>query len=82
MNTKRGNGIESTDSGMRDPLAYWASKQDRYSRLSRMAMDFMTIQLMSAECEIFFGSWKDGTTYASSFRCYNYRDLPDFAILV
>jgi hypothetical protein len=42
---------ESTDSGVRDALAYWASKQDRYSRLSRMAMDSMTIQLMSAECE-------------------------------
>jgi hypothetical protein len=41
---------ESTDSGVRDPLAYWASKQDSYSRLSGMAMDSMMIQLVSAEC--------------------------------
>jgi hypothetical protein len=47
---------ESTDGNVRDPLAYWASKQDRYPRLSRMAMDFMTIQPMSAECERAFSA--------------------------
>jgi hypothetical protein len=42
------------DSEVRDPLAYWASKQERYPRLLRMAMDFTTIQPMSAECERVF----------------------------
>jgi hypothetical protein len=41
---------------VRDPFAYWASKQDRYPRLSRMAMDFMTIQPMLAECERVFSA--------------------------
>jgi hypothetical protein len=45
---------ERADGDVRDPLAYWANKQDRYPRLSRMAMDFMTIQPMSTECERVF----------------------------
>jgi hypothetical protein len=41
---------------MRNPLAYWIAKQDRYPRLSQMAMDFLTIQPMLAECERAFSS--------------------------
>jgi hypothetical protein len=47
---------EMCDGEVRDPLAYWAAKQDRYPRLSRMAMDFLTIQPMSAECERAFSA--------------------------
>jgi hypothetical protein len=47
---------ERIDRDIRNPLAYWANKQDRYPRLSRMAMDFMTIQSMSAECERAFSA--------------------------
>jgi hypothetical protein len=45
---------------IRDPIKYWIKKQDRYPRLSRMALDFLTIQAMSAECEKVFsaaGKW-------------------------
>jgi hypothetical protein len=45
---------ESTDGNVRNPLAYWASKQDRYPRLSRIAMNFMTIQPISAKYERVF----------------------------
>jgi hypothetical protein len=51
---------ESTDNGVRDPLACCASKQDRYPRLSRMAMDFMTIQPMQQSVRESFrqlGGW-------------------------
>jgi hypothetical protein len=41
---------------VRDPLAYWAAKQDRYPRLSRMAMDFLAVQPISAECERAFSA--------------------------
>jgi hypothetical protein len=57
MNMKRGNGIERAPIAMcAIRLLYWASKQDRYPRLSRMAMDFMTIQPMSAEFERVFSA--------------------------
>jgi hypothetical protein len=47
---------ERTDGNVRDPLAYWSSKQERYPRLSRMAMNFMTIQPMLAKCERVFSA--------------------------
>jgi hypothetical protein len=47
---------ERTDSEVRNPLAYWAARQDSYPRLSRMVMDFLTIQPMSAECERAFSA--------------------------
>jgi hypothetical protein len=47
---------ERIDGDIRNPLSYWANKQDRYHRLSRIAMDFMTIQSMSAECERAFSA--------------------------
>jgi hypothetical protein len=45
-----------TDGDVRNPLAYWIAKQDRYPRLSQMAMDFLTIQPMLAKCERAFSS--------------------------
>jgi hypothetical protein len=42
------------DKRIRDPIKYWIEKQDRYPRLSRMALDFLTIQAMSAEFERVF----------------------------
>jgi hypothetical protein len=34
-----------------DPLQYWWEKRDDYPRLSRMALDLLSIPPMSAECE-------------------------------
>jgi hypothetical protein len=45
-----------TDGEVRNPLEYWANRQHRYPRLSKMAMDFLTIQPMSAEYDRVFSS--------------------------
>jgi hypothetical protein len=45
-----------TDSAIRDPLEYWHAQRFKYPRLSRMAVDFMTVQPMSAECERLFSA--------------------------
>ncbi|PHH70448.1 hypothetical protein CDD83_5434 [Cordyceps sp. RAO-2017] len=45
-----------TDSDIRDPREYWHAQRFKYPRLSRMAMDFMTVQAMSAECERLFSA--------------------------
>jgi hypothetical protein len=34
---------EASDGNVRDPIRYWITKQSRYPRLSRMALDFLTI---------------------------------------
>ncbi|EJP61390.1 restless-like transposase [Beauveria bassiana ARSEF 2860] len=47
---------EVGDSNVRDPIRYWITKKGRYPRLSRMALDFLTIQPMSAECERLFSA--------------------------
>ncbi|RKK06426.1 hypothetical protein BFJ65_g4629 [Fusarium oxysporum f. sp. cepae] len=47
---------EASDGDVRDPIGYWITKQSRYPRLSRMALDFLTIQPMSAECERLFSA--------------------------
>jgi hypothetical protein len=47
---------EPGDRRIEDPIAYWVEKQDRYPRLSRMALDFLTIQFMSAEFERVFSA--------------------------
>lgn len=47
---------EVSDSEVRDPLLYWLERKERYPRLSQMAMDFLTIQPMSAECERAFSA--------------------------
>ncbi|EXU95447.1 reverse transcriptase domain protein [Metarhizium robertsii] len=45
-----------TDGDVRDPQAYWHAQRFKYPRLSRMALDFMTVQAMSAECERLFSA--------------------------
>ncbi|KAG7420561.1 hypothetical protein Forpi1262_v016237 [Fusarium oxysporum f. sp. raphani] len=47
---------EASDGDVRDPIGYWITKQSRYPRLSRMALDFLTIQPMSGECERLFSA--------------------------
>ncbi|KJZ69742.1 hypothetical protein HIM_10853 [Hirsutella minnesotensis 3608] len=49
-------GLLPTDSDIRDPREYWHAQRFKYPRLSRMAMDFMTVQAMSAECERLFSA--------------------------
>lgn len=45
-----------TDSDIRDPREHWHAQRFKYPRRSRMAMDFMTVQAMSAECERLFSA--------------------------
>ena len=47
---------EDGDGDVRDPLEYWHERRRRFPRLSRMALDFLTIQAMSAECERLFSA--------------------------
>jgi hypothetical protein len=47
---------ESADSDVEDPIQYWHAHRHRYPRLSRMALDFLTVQAMSAECERLFSA--------------------------
>ncbi|KAH7459997.1 hypothetical protein FOMA001_g19780 [Fusarium oxysporum f. sp. matthiolae] len=47
---------EDGDNDVRDPISYWHERKRRYPRLSRMALDFLTIQPMSAECERLFAA--------------------------
>ncbi|KAM3519495.1 hypothetical protein MY4038_009771 [Beauveria bassiana] len=47
---------EGGDSDVRDPLEYWHECRRRYPRLSRMALEFLTIQAMSAEYERLFSA--------------------------
>lgn len=47
---------EDGDGDVRDPISYWQGRRRRYPRLSRMALDFLTIQPMSAECERLFAA--------------------------
>lgn len=39
-----------------DPFAYWHERRFKYPALSRMALDYLTIQPMSAECERLFSA--------------------------
>jgi hypothetical protein len=41
---------------IRDPIKYWIKRQNRYPRLSRMALDFLTIQAISAKCKKAFSA--------------------------
>ncbi|PWI64137.1 hypothetical protein PCL_12103 [Purpureocillium lilacinum] len=50
------SSFEDGDSEVRDPISYWHERRRRYPRLSRMALDFLTIQPMSAECERLFAA--------------------------
>ncbi|KAF1732560.1 putative AC transposase [Beauveria bassiana] len=47
---------EDGDGDVRDPLSYWRERRRRWPRLSRMALNFLTIQAMSAECERLFSA--------------------------
>ena len=47
---------EDGDNDVRDPISYWHERKRRYPRLSQMALDFLTIQPMSAECERMFAA--------------------------
>ncbi|KAM4068002.1 restless-like transposase [Hirsutella rhossiliensis] len=47
---------EAGDGSVDDPIAYWHNKRHKYPNLSRMALDFLTIQPMSAECERLFSA--------------------------
>jgi hypothetical protein len=50
------NDVLPTDRQIRDPPEYWHAQRFKYPRLSRMAVDFMTVQAMSAECERLFSA--------------------------
>ena len=60
---------EASDGNVRDPIRYWITKQSRYPRLSRMALDFLTIQPMSAECERLFSAACKMVSVANGPRC-------------
>lgn len=42
------------DALVTDPVRYWWAKRDLYPKLSRMALDLLSIPPMSAECERLF----------------------------
>ena len=42
------------DAMVTDPVQYWWGKRNEYLRLSRMALDLLSIPPMSAECERLF----------------------------
>lgn len=46
----------------KDPFAYWHGLRNTYPRLSEMALDFLLVQPMSAECERLFSSSKQMVT--------------------
>lgn len=48
--------VEPGAGAVSDPIQYWHNQRERYPKLSRMALDFLTIQSMSAECERLFSS--------------------------
>ncbi len=45
---------KASDNNVEAPLNYWYSKRFQYPRLSTMALDLLTIQPMSMECERLF----------------------------
>ncbi|KAK8036735.1 hypothetical protein PG994_015232 [Apiospora phragmitis] len=47
---------EPGDFDVNDPIQYWHKHRHQYPKLSRMALDFLTIQSMSAEYERLFSS--------------------------
>ena len=47
---------QETDISVQDPIQYWHDLRFKYPRLSRMALEFFTIQYMSAECERLFSA--------------------------
>ena len=47
---------DPNDQYVTDPIVYWFVRQFKYSRLSQMALDTLTIPAMSAECERLFSA--------------------------
>ena len=54
-----------TDADVDDPLQYWYHKRSDYPRLAQMAIEVLSVQPMSAECERLFSS---GGLMVSSLR--------------
>jgi hypothetical protein len=48
--------VNPEDTDIQDPRTYWLTKQNQYPRLSRMALDILTVPAMSAECERLFSA--------------------------
>ncbi|KAI8404487.1 hypothetical protein FOFC_15982 [Fusarium oxysporum] len=48
--------IEDADASVTDPYEYWHIRRLKYPRLSRMALDLLTVPPMSAECERLFST--------------------------
>ncbi len=48
------SSFEERDDEVRGPISHWHERRRRYPRISRMALDSLTIQPMSAECERLF----------------------------
>lgn len=46
----------SSERDITDPIEYWILKRFEYPRLSRMALDVMTVPAMSSECERLFSA--------------------------
>jgi hypothetical protein len=48
--------VSGSDKDVADPVEYWILKRFEYPRLSRMALDVMTVPAMSSECERLFSA--------------------------
>ncbi|SCO88905.1 uncharacterized protein FRV6_13033 [Fusarium oxysporum] len=48
--------VSGSDKDVADPVEYWVLKRSEYPRLSRMALDVMTVPAMSSECERLFST--------------------------
>ena len=48
--------INDSDALVTDPYEYWHTRRLKYPRLSRMALDLLTVPPMSAECERLFST--------------------------
>lgn len=48
--------IDSSDALVMDPYEYWHKRRFKYPKLSRMALDLLTVPPMSAECERLFST--------------------------
>ena len=48
--------VSGSDRDVADPVEYWILKRFEYPRLSRMALDVMTVPAMSSECERLFSA--------------------------
>ncbi|KAG7404258.1 hypothetical protein Forpe1208_v015706 [Fusarium oxysporum f. sp. rapae] len=56
MMLPEGTSVSGSDKDVADPVEYWVLKRFEYPRLSRMALDVMTVPAMSSECERLFSA--------------------------